>query len=198
MNEKMIKIPDDVFETRCRWCVHRIREENQPVDFDRIWRASYRDELPCRIIGIARCNDIPGECTSFHPNEIYGICGTCEHDSMFCDGFCRRREQPNKRQLFIGQGYANPEYWGKHYLSTCDNYEVRSSLVDRMRRQAAEGKIPKNFDPETMQPTETMDTTRWAGLDRQIVEEKKQREREKVFKEAERVNQIPGQQMMDI
>ena len=200
--EATIKIPDDVWENRCRWCVHRIRDENMTVERSRIWNASYRDRLPCRIIGIAMHSLIPGECKSFHPNWVYGICETCEHNNMFAEGFCRAECQPNKRKVFVGEGYGNPAYWAEHALSTCDNYTPNPNYFDGMRKQAVDGKIPRNFDPVTMEPTDTLDPTKWAATEANLsaLDEKirKEKERARIFREAERDGQIPGQQRMDI
>jgi len=148
----ILRIPDDVWEGRCQWCIHRTGDENRTVP--RFWTVSgaHAKDIPCRIMGICRCDEIPGECKSFSPNHIYGICATCRFNNSFHEGFCTRDGQPNKRQVYIGQGYAKEAYWGVHRLSTCDNYSPDPMWIDTMRRQAAEGRIPRNFNPETMKP----------------------------------------------
>lgn len=202
MNEE--KIPEDVWEGRCRWCVHRRLEENKPVDRRLIYNSAYaKDHLSCRIYGLAKCHEIPGECRSFAPNHIYGICKTCEYNNCFHEGYCTRDEQPNKRQVYIGHSAYNhkADYWQVHEMSTCDEYTPDSGWFETMRRQAAEGKIPRNFDPETMKMIaphqENQMAEKWKEIDRILKEEaereRKQKEREKMWAAAEAREQIPGQ-----
>lgn len=152
-----MRIPDDVFENRCRYCHHgRPESGNKDIPAEWLWSSFHRKELSCQIFGISGCYKVPGECLSFTPNFIFGICYTCEYNNSFHEGFCLRNEQPNKRQVYLGCGdfgaAYQPNYWMKHILSTCDGYKPDSDWMDVMRRQAAEGRIPKNFDPETMKP----------------------------------------------
>ena len=194
-----MKIPDDVFETRCRYCMHG-RSEGGNKDIPEAWifAQSHRKELSCNIFGICGCDRIPGECMSFSPNHIFGICYTCEHNNSFCAGFCTNEKQPNKRQIFIGNGglggAAKPEYWKTHVLSTCDAYRPSHNWIDIMRRQAAEGRIPRNFDPETMKPigpamnNETAE--RWAAIDRKRAEEAAAKEERKQAEKMERAEQL--------
>ncbi len=178
-----MKIPDDVFDTRCRYCIHRKQGvENKDIPEDWLWKQWHRDDMPCEIFGISHFDQIPGECVDFYPNYIFGICLTCGFSNHFADGFCTRKEQPNKHKLYIGcggfaAGTPRPAYWRDHVLSTCDAYCVAEFWVDIIRRQAAEGRIPRNFDPETMKPigkaarNETAE--KWAEIDRQQQEAKK-------------------------
>ncbi len=171
-----MKIPDDVFETRCRYCMHgRPEGGNQDIPEEWIFTQFHRKDLSCNIFGISRCDRIPGECESFAPNHIFGICYTCEYSNSFHEGFCTRGSQPNKRKIFIGNGGLggahHPDYWKEHVLSTCDAYRPSHYWTDIMRKQAAEGKIPRNFDPETMKavgPAMKNETAeKWAEIDRQ-------------------------------
>ena len=194
-----MKIPDDVFETRCRYCMHG-RPEGGNKDIPEAWifAQSHRKDLSCNIFGIYGCDRIPGECTSFSPNHIFGICYTCEHDNTFHAGFCTKEKQPNKRQIFIGNGglggAAKPEYWNTHVLSTCDAYRPSHYCIDIMRRQAAEGRIPRNFDPETMKPigqamnNETAE--QWDAIDRKRAEEAAAKEERKQAEQMERAEQL--------
>lgn len=200
-------IPDDVWEGRCRWCIHRTAEENRKIP--RAWIYQYRHDRdkPCRILGVAHPDEIPGECKSFAPNEIYGICATCEHDNSFHEGFCLHDGQPNKRQVYIGQGYQNEAYWGVHRLSTCDAYTPDPAWFDTMRRQAAEGRIPRNFNPETMKPIgDGFEETKaalaaWESAENAIRQEKERHEAERMRKLAEdtakATGQIAGQMAME-
>ena len=202
------EIPDDVWEGRCQWCRHRQGNENRKIPGAWLGMYAHDKDLPCRIMSVSRPNDILGECRSFAPNHIYGICATCKHDSIFGEDHCDRDEQPNKRQVFIGQGYQNEAYWGVHCLSTCDNYEPDSDWFDIMRREAAEGKIPKNFNPETMQPVgEGFEETvaaiaAWEKVEDGLNREKAREEAamEQKFAEAlARANgQVVGQTEMDL
>ena len=199
-----VQIPEDVFEGRCRWCVHRQLDENKPFDKSMIYRSWYsKENVPCRIYGIARCNDLPGECMSFAPNQIYGICKTCEYNNSFHEGYCTRDEQPNKRQVYIGhKAYTyKADYWQTHELSTCDGYAPSHFWIDTMKQQAAEGKIPRNFDPETMKMIEPHQenqmAAKWEEIDRlrkeEAEREKRRKEQEKMRAAAEAGEQIPGQ-----
>lgn len=207
--DDVIRIPDEIWEERCRWCVHRQTEKNRSVVR---WETSTSRQdvsasVPCRILSIAGYDRIPGECVSFAPHDIYGLCMTCAHDRMFHrkEGFCELDERPNYRQVYLGIGYQNPEYWGRHRLSTCDNYCPNSIHFDGMRRDAAEGKIPQNFDPETMEPvreTERNETAeKWARIrEKQEIEDTRKRAEAEMMREqleAERSGQIPGQVSME-
>lgn len=203
----MSEIPQDVWENRCRWCIHRQAEENRPVTKQEIWRGR---ELPCRIMGIAQCDEVDGECLDFAPNQIYGICKTCEHNNSFHPGYCLRDEQPNKRQVFIGhRAYTHkPDYWHVHELSTCDAYSPSVFWIETMRRQALEGKIPRNFNPATMKPVgEGLEETKaairaWSDADLAHAKDVEAREAEQKRRLAERIaadtNQIVGQMTMDL
>lgn len=194
----VIRIPDNVWENRCRFCIHGNIDGCQEIPKGWTWQYMHEKDLPCKIIAISRPDEMTGECSSFAPNHIYGICATCKHDNIFFDGYCSIHDQPNKRQIYTGQGYQQADYWGKHRLSTCDNYTPEPFMFDIMRREAAEGKIPRNFDPETMEATEELNPTKWASIEQEISEEKKQQSMAKIIRDAERSHQIPGQQMMEI
>jgi len=202
------RIPDDVWEGRCKWCIHKNLDENRMVPNVWLYSSAHDKDRPCRIMGTSRPDEIPGECKNFSPNYIFGICATCRFDNCFHEGFCTRSEQPNKRQVYIGQGYAKEAYWGVHRLSTCDAYEPDPSWTHTMRKQALEGKIPRNFNPETMEPIgegfeETKAAIRaWADADLEHAREKERAEAEKRRRLAERIaedtNQVVGQMAMDL
>lgn len=102
-----MKIPDDVFETRCRYCFHgRPENGNKEVPDGCVFSSRLHDSLPCNILGICRADKVPGECLSFHPNWIFGLCGTCQWDNMFHEGYyCTLPSGPkNKRKVYLGNG----------------------------------------------------------------------------------------------
>ena len=125
---KAYTIPGDVWENRCRFCIHKNAEENLPVPAWAVHKPQYEDVIPCRIMSISRPNEMPGECMSFAPKiSVYGICGTCKHNNIFCDGFCMKEDHKEQRRVFYGKDYGGDErkrdYYGRHALSVCDDYE---------------------------------------------------------------------------
>lgn len=154
-----MKIPDDVFETRCRYCFHgQPHNGNVDVPESKIFLGSYCEDRPCKIFGIAKFSKVPGECLSFSPRLYFGICHYCAHNNSFVDGFCTLSQQPNKRQLFLGHGGLGgayqPDYWQQHSLSTCDNYKVSHFWLDLIVQAVTDGRSPANFDPITLEPIE--------------------------------------------
>lgn len=200
MNDK-IRIPDDVWTERCQWCVHRQTSENRTVEKWECYssRLDIDRSKPCRIMSIARFADIPGECKSFAPHNIYGLCMTCKHDSIFQQDrdYCKIDERPNYRQIYIGIGYQEKAYWGIHRLSTCDNYEPSEVHIEGMREDAARGKIPRNFDPETMKPIgeaqQNETAEKWAAIENELAAEDRRTKAAREAAMAERDGQIPGQ-----
>ena len=104
------RIPDDVWENRCRLCVHKNAEENVPVPRELVYRPQYAEVIPCRIMTVASMNGVTGECMSFTPRiDVGGICRSCVHTSYFHDGYCRKDGHAPKRQVYRGQD------WGQEY-----------------------------------------------------------------------------------
>ncbi len=168
-----MKISDVVFETRCRYCRHRQTEENRNIPDKYLFFAPKHNELPCEIMGISKFDKVKGECLNFLPNYIFGICLTCEHDNMFRKNYCELDKQPNKRQLYIASSVGDattPGYYSKHRVSTCEKYKVKSWMIPFMIEEAAEGRIPRNFDPETMlainSDENTVSSVAWVEIER--------------------------------
>ena len=133
--ETVYTIPEDVWNTRCRYCIHKNAEKNIPIPAGVIWRYSYEKVLPCRVMGVSRPNEMPGECMSFAPiHNLYGICATCKHDNCFHEGWCTKEDHAEQRRVFYGQDYGNAkaDYWGRHRLSVCDDYDPESDDLIRM------------------------------------------------------------------
>lgn len=167
-----MKIPDDVYLSRCQYCRHgRPDKENKEIPDDHLFSHSWTKDAPCEIIGISRCCKVPGECLSFYPNPMFGICQYCAFNNIFHDGYCIFPSGPiNKRRVFLGWGgggYKN-DYWGEHVLSTCDHYQVSEYWKDIIMREVLNGRSPANFDPSTWEALKTMEGTsvakQWAML----------------------------------
>ncbi len=200
-----MKIPDDIFENRCRYCKFGIPEHNNQVVPENIL-FSYQSEgiKSCQIFAIAQYGKIPGECLDFSPRAYFGICQTCAYSSSFCDGFCRRDEQPNKRQLFLGYGGCgnapNPDYWQNHCLSTCDNYKVSAMHEKWIIEAVTKGRSPANFDPITMKAIEPARenavVAEWAELQAAAAEKDRKAAAERMAKRNELLGVDPDQMSM--
>lgn len=168
-----MKIPDDVFESRCRWCIHgRPENENLDVPGERLFSSRYHDRFPCNIQGICQSDKVPGECLSFHPNWIFGICGTCAWSNQFHDGFCTLLSGPvNKRAVYLGNTFGHDGGYWDHYRSTCDRYKVKESLKDLIMRDVLRGRSPANFDPDTWDPLAQIEGTLAAAQWKKMQEE---------------------------
>lgn len=121
-------IPADVWERRCKYCVHRMKNvENIPVPV--AWLGSYRYDkyIPCRILSIVHM-DRPGECGSFRPEyNVSGVCGSCKHNRQFADGFCSKADHAEQKRVYYSGDYGgderNRDYWGRHVQCVCADYE---------------------------------------------------------------------------
>ena len=61
--DRVYTIPDDVWESRCRICIHRNAEENAPIPISIVHKPYYEKMIPCRIMSIARIRSTT--CTGF-------------------------------------------------------------------------------------------------------------------------------------
>lgn len=144
-----MKIPDDVFRNRCAWCIHRNPgRDNIEIQDREMYLHSIREKTPCLIIGVCRPNRIEGECESFYPMHIYGICYTCAHYNNFFEDTdcCTLYERPNRHRV-----YAGDRGGVQAALFTCDRYTPSKRKEDFMIRDAAAGRAPAIFDPYTME-----------------------------------------------
>ena len=126
--EKCYLIPDDVWENRCRLCIHKNAEKNALIPHRYVYKPYYTKLVPCRILTVARPNDMPGECMSFSPRlDTYGICETCVYNNQFSERFCRKANHGKQHRVYWGKEFGGDEktrdYWGRHRFSACDDYE---------------------------------------------------------------------------
>lgn len=156
MDEKQ-KIPQEIWETDCKYCEFRAMEENiiPPSRYER----------PCKIMGLA--DNKNGHCSSCRPTEGFGICATCEYFNGFYDNvedkntiYCTLIDGPvNRRNTMphIKAGYSRKVTHFDYSYFTCDRYTVNRGPYmgkERLLDLALKGRIPKNFDPETFKPLE--------------------------------------------
>ena len=141
--EKVYVIPDDVWENRCRYCAHKHAKENRPIPISIINKCFYENVIPCQILSICKPDRMPGECLSFTPYNVYGLCCTCEHDNMFCEGFCRKPDHAPERRVCYGGNYGgderNVDYWGRHRFSVCDDYTPNGDNLVKMEGEHESG-----------------------------------------------------------
>ena len=133
--ETVYTIPDDVWENRCRICIHKNAEKNAQIPISIVHKPYYEKLIPCRIMSVSKPNDMPGECMSFAPvHNLYGICETCRNSNYFLDGFCRKADHAEQRRVYYGQDYGGDErkrdYWGRHRLSVCDDYDPEEGVQE--------------------------------------------------------------------
>jgi len=76
-----MKIPDDVYLTRCRYCHHgRSGAENVEIPKDKLFSYFWTKDAPCNIIGISKCDRVPGG--GCYQNDYWG-----EHVLFTCDRY---------------------------------------------------------------------------------------------------------------
>ena len=153
-----MKIPDDVFMTRCRYCGHgQTGAENKEIPDDKLFIHFWAKQSPCGIIGIAQCDKVQGECLDFKPNPMFGICEYCTFTNSFHPGFCTAPGGPvNKRRVFLGWSGIG-DYYSGHALFTCDRYRVSERWKDLILKTTVAGRAPANFDPGTWEALKHID-----------------------------------------
>ena len=179
-----MKIPDDVYEGRCRYCIQYTGEENGEIPDEKVFVPYYSRKAACRILGIAQCSKVPGECLSFAPEPIFGICQYCEHSNAFAEGYCTVPRGPKeKRRVYLGWGNGDG-YYADHALFTCDKYKVSSFWKDLILAGALKGRGPTCFDPETWEPLQKPEGTPQAAEWERLREKEREKLREERKKKA--------------
>lgn len=137
--ERVYQIPADVWEKRCRYCVHKSADENRPIPAWAVHKDQYEEIIPCRIMAISQPNEMPGECMNFAPKiTTCGICATCRNNGAeFHEGFCFKKNHAEQRRVCYGKSYGGDkrkiDYYARHRLSVCDDYEPDEYVDERER-----------------------------------------------------------------
>ena len=195
------KIPDDIYENRCKYCMHHIQgKENREIKNNEVYR-SLDNPCVCKIQSIARYKYqehdkewqefwyVPyedGECRSFTPNFGYPICNYCEYCNQFMpDSEYCTKETKNRKVATIGNNYG-AEYWKFAYM-ICDYWKMKSLWRSDALEKVAKGKLPQCFDPVTYKLLKPAQENKAAQHWQEIIEEYRKQaekaERERIEKE---------------
>jgi hypothetical protein len=146
-----IIIPDDVYENRCRWCVHYQKQfPNLPIE-KRLLFSHSGSKRPCRILGIAEFSKIQGECLSFCSVPMFGVCRYCEHYNSFCPNECMIDKPRDQRTVFSTQTYGQCQ---TNCYKVCEHYKASKFWKTHILKNACIGRAPINFEFDT-----------WNGID---------------------------------
>jgi hypothetical protein len=203
------KIPDEIYENRCRYCGHFLKDgENREIKSHEIWLPESRFPGPCKIQAIAkykyqiRNNGLyeyltyeDGECRSFTPKFGYPMCEYCEHHNHFHEDTYCLKETPfdQRRVVALGNTYGREVY--KVGFMICDCWKLRSTVRDTALKYIADGKLPKLMNPETfmlLKPVEENEAAeKWLKIEADRKEElKRKTEEEKARKEKEELDRM--------
>lgn len=196
------KIPDDIYENRCRYCIHFIAgKENREIKPNEVNR-NIDNPCVCKVQSIAGYKYqehngdysefwyVPyddGECRTFAPNFGYPICRYCEYFAPFNKEleYCKIKPT-NRKTALIGRMYDG-EFWKYGYM-ICDKWKMGELGRHKAIEKVAEGRLPQCFDPTTFKlllpAKENMVAEKWKEIiDNQKSEilraEAEQREKEK-------------------
>ena len=169
------KIPQDIWEKDCKYCTFRCSEENfaygsgknkydTPCKIGKFKGDTFHWNEETKAFDLTDHEVYTEHCGSCRPTECFGICGRCEYfngfheESEFPNGiYCLHPQGPlNRRNSMphINAGYGKEiTHWNYVYF-TCDRYKVDHYWKDTLKRQALQGRIPKNFNPDTFEPLE--------------------------------------------
>ena len=69
-----LKIPDQIFETRCRWCIHGNPDAgNKEIPAWWVFAPAHRVDLSCKVMSISQPGRIAeGECETFECGSMTG------------------------------------------------------------------------------------------------------------------------------
>ena len=202
------KIPDDIYNNRCRYCLHFCKEaENR--DFESKECYSYNLKKPCQIQEIAsykyqvRHDDgtfrgsyeyTDGECRSFAPLLSYpGICKSCSYHNSFTSGFCMKADKKKNYHLaVVGNTYGSELYASGYF--TCDNWVISENAKRYIAQDLPRERVPLIFDPKTyklLTPLEISEkAAEWAKIQGDLVEKYKATEEDA---RREKLNLAPGE-----
>ena len=200
MSENLPKIPDKIYENRCKYCVHFCRDgENREYEPKDIF--SYSIKHSCRILAIAKyCYQKriengtlfgdyeyivydDGECRSFTPHLSYpGICQSCEYHNCFTDGYCYIEKGSDYRIAFMANTHGDESYASNFY--TCSKWKMKSHVKKYFLDDIVLGKVPPIIDIETfklVEPQRLSETAKvWLDMQKkklaEMEEEKKVKE----------------------
>ncbi len=193
------KIPDDIYNNRCKYCRHFIEgKENREIKNNEIWR--YNDNpCVCNIQCIAQYKHqehddnwrefwyVPyddGECRSFTPSVGYPICNYCEYYNSFMNEqkYCTITPK-NRRIAVIGNQYGG-EHWEYAYM-ICDKWKMDSIWQRNALEYVARGRLPAIFNPNTFKLLKPQEENTAAEKWAIIVKEQKEKIQKLAVAEAE-------------
>ena len=153
------KIPDEIYENRCKYCRHFCQDgENRVFQDNEVY--SYSVKKSCGIISIAgysyqvwdgECRVVDevvyddGECRTFAPWYAYpGICASCAYHNSFVEGCCTNNNRGSDfRPVFIGQQYGEKNPYEYH---TCSKWKMNERLKEHYLRAIVLGRVPPILD----------------------------------------------------
>lgn len=186
------KIPDDIYENRCRYCFHFCKEgENRDFKDNEVY--SYQIKHSCDILGVARyfyqvrhdngtfwgeVENIAysdGECRSFSPMLSYpGICNSCRYHNPFVKGYCTIEKGKDYRIAFIANDHGSESYGSGYY--TCSNWKMSENAKYYYLKDIVAEKVPPIIDTKTFKliadPCKLTEAVKeWAEIrDKQLAE----------------------------
>lgn len=113
-------IPDNIYNNRCRYCMHFTGLPNTTGELSQGQLFSCKPSTPCNIISIADYCSLPKE------------------------------EITDRHPLLIGYtfGQRKTGYWTYAY-HTCSKWQLSDSWYNTAVKSTAEGKLPRTWDPNT-------------------------------------------------
>lgn len=153
------KIPDDIYESRCKYCTYFCPEgENRVFQDNEVY--SYSIKHSCKILSIAGYsyqvwNDEgkvideiaydDGECRSFLPWYSYpGICASCAYHNHFVEGCCTNSKRGSDyHPAFIARQYGEK---AEYLFYTCSKWKMNDRMKDYYLHAIVLGRVPPILD----------------------------------------------------